>query len=205
MRSDAMNRHGSMTRKGFTLVELLVSITLTIFILTLFATLFGAGNDAVRSARGSGEIDRSVQGSITKIKRDLEHVYIGEGVRLSEAFTSASNIPSAGYFTIEENLPASLPYYCQSADAANLVPNGTPAHDPNFKARVQAINGRLQMTRLSGYTGPGQPAVGYRQGIDDRGLPVEIDVDDVLALRFGCRAIRHRTFSMAGAGGERAG
>jgi type II secretory pathway pseudopilin PulG len=175
-----MMRSERMSRKGFTLVELLVSITLTIFILSLFATLFGAGNDAVRAARGSGEIDRSVQASITKIKRDLEHVYIGDGVKLSEAFTSPTSIPNAGYFTIEENLPASPPYYVQDAtQAANVT---SPAHDPNFAARVQAINARLQLAPPPGYSGPAQPAVGYRQGIDDRGVPLEIDTDDVLAF-----------------------
>lgn len=177
-----MKRMVSGTRKGFTLVELLVSITLTIFILSLFATLFGAGNDAVRTARGSGEIERSVHASITKIRRDLQHVYIGDGVSLGEAFSSPRTIPSAGYFTIEENLPASLPWYCQSADQASAIPNNTPAHDVGFKARVQAINTRVQTPAPAGYTGPTQPAVGYRQGIDDRGVPVEIDVDDVLAF-----------------------
>ncbi|MBX9653821.1 hypothetical protein K2Y11_09420 [bacterium] len=168
----------SARRGGFTLVELLVSVALTVFMLTLFATLFAAGNDAVRVARGTSEIDRSVQGAITKIRRDLEFVYVGDNVSLGKAFSAADQIPSAGYFTIEENMPASPPYYLSDANAASKIT------DPTLKTFVQAIQARITaFTPLPpGYTGAASPTTMYRQGVDERGLPVEVDVDDVIAF-----------------------
>ena len=161
-------------RGGFTLVELLVSVALTVFMLTLFATLFSAGNDAVRVARGTGEIERSLQGAIMKLRRDLQFVYIGDNVSLGKAFSAADQIPSAGYFTIEENMPASPPYYLSDEDAASKLA------DP-LKSFVQAIQNRIVQAPV-GYTGKPKPTTMYRQGIDERGLPVEVDVDDVLAF-----------------------
>jgi len=158
-------------RGGFTLVELLVSVALTVFMLTLFATLFSAGNDAVRIARGSSEADRSVQSAITKLRRDLQFVYVGDNVSLGKAFSAPNQVPTAGYFTIEENMPASPPYYLSDAKEA-----------AKGDAFIKAVQARITLPTPVGYSGEAGPATAYRQGIDERGLPVEVDVDDVLAF-----------------------
>ena len=167
------NRSG---RAGFTLVELLVSISLTVFMLTLFATLFSAGNDAVRIARSSGEIDRSIQGIVTKIKRDLQYVYVGDNVTLGKAFSAIDQVPTAGYFTIEENMPASPPYFLSDSTAAGSISN------PTTKTVVQYIQSGAGSIPQGYSAGPTPVVTMYRQGIDERGLPVEVDVDDVLAF-----------------------
>lgn len=162
-------------RRGFTLVELLVSVALTVFMLTLFATLFSAGNDAVRIARGTSEVDRTVQSAITKLRRDLQFVYVGDNVSLSKAFSAPDQVPTAGYFTIEENMPGSPPPYLSDNNASNSI------SDPSLKSFVQALQARMALTPI-GYGGPNTPVTLYRQGIDERGLPVDADVDDVLAF-----------------------
>jgi type II secretory pathway pseudopilin PulG len=162
-------------RRGFTLVELLVSVALTVFMLTLFATLFSAGNDAVRIARGTSEVDRTVQSAITKLRRDLQFVYVGDNVSLSKAFSAPDQVPTAGYFTIEENMPGSPPPYLSDSSASNNI------LDPSLKSFVQTLQARMALTPI-GYGGPNTPVTLYRQGIDERGLPVDADVDDVLAF-----------------------
>lgn len=162
-------------RRGFTLVELLVSVALTVFMLTLFATLFSAGNDAVRIARGTSEVDRTVQSAITKLRRDLQFVYVGDNVSLGKAFSAPDQVPTAGYFTIEENMPGSPPPYLSDNNASNSI------YDPSLKSFVQSLQGRVALTPI-GYGGPSTPVTLYRQGIDERGLPVDADVDDVLAF-----------------------
>lgn len=163
--------HPRPTRSGFTLVELLVSIGLTIFMLTLFAVLFQSGGEAVKNARGISEADKQVRGVVVKLKRDLQNVFLGDGVSLAHIYERHG--PGAGYFTIEENFPGSPPYYLglpiSEINSAN-IPDG------EVLAAVQFLYGRL--------TKPGNsyPYPGYRQGVDSRGLPVEVDVDDVLAF-----------------------
>lgn len=153
-------------QSGFTLVELLVSIGLTIFMLTLFAVLFQSGGNAVKNARGISEADKQVRGVVVKLKRDLENVFLGDGVSLAHIYEKHG--PGSGYFTIEENMPGSPP---------QALFDPTSVADAEIQAAALFMQNRL--------TKPGTTEVlsaAYRQGIDSRGLPVEVDVDDVIAF-----------------------
>lgn len=117
-------------RAGLTLIEMLVVLALTLFIMTLFTTLFVQATGGMNNARGLSRLDQSLRTTLTLLRKDLHDVYIdGNGVTSpANVFAPGTTlaIPSAGYFSIEENSPA------------------------------------------------------VRQGLDQWGIPVEVDVDDVL-------------------------
>lgn len=121
-------------RGGFTLVELLVTLALTLFILSLFTTLFVAATGGIRTMKGIAAADQRVRNAVTILRKDLATARIRlpnfAAGQPDQAFTAGPPPQQAtgGYFMIEENSPA------------------------------------------------------IRQGVDQWGLPVEVDADDVLAF-----------------------
>ena len=135
-------------RRGLTLVEMLVATALTVFLLAVFSTLFVAATSGVSTIRGITTVDQKVRTTVNSIRWDLENIYLGPHASVGSLFSSENNGPATeGYFTIEENSPAT--YY---PDAANAW---------NANAFV---------------------SLRYRQGVDQTGVPVEIDTDDVMAM-----------------------
>lgn len=96
----------TLPKPGFTLVELLVALGLTIFLLALFTTLMVAATGSINTSQGIGAADQQVRNAIMSLRDDLNNVYVannGTRLALSKLFTSADRIPSQGYFMLEEN------------------------------------------------------------------------------------------------------
>jgi type II secretory pathway pseudopilin PulG len=104
-------------RSGFTLVEMLVAVALTLFILGLFAMLMQSAMQGVRDAKGINAVDQKLRNAVTLIKADLRQVYLANGgTRFSpaELFTRRDRVPTAGYFSLYENsraLPQGMDQY----------------------------------------------------------------------------------------------
>ena len=99
-------------RRGLTLVELLVSIGLIIFIMSIFASLFVQAGGALRQMTGINEIDQQARNLSTLLRRDLDDVFMatagGQQITPAQLFASPEDHDqvAAGYFSIEENSPA---------------------------------------------------------------------------------------------------
>lgn len=113
-------------RAGLTLIEMLVVLALTLFIMTLFSTLFVQATGGMNNARGIARIDQGLRTALTLIRKDLNDVVLQGPTNPGTAFQT--EMTTGGYFMLEENSPA------------------------------------------------------IRQGLDQWGVPVEVDVDDVLAF-----------------------
>jgi type II secretory pathway pseudopilin PulG len=91
---------------GFTMVELLVALGLTIFLLALFTTLMVAATGSINTSQGIGAVDQHVRNAITTLRDDLQKIYLahdGTPLAVSQLFTGPDKIPTEGYFLIEEN------------------------------------------------------------------------------------------------------
>ncbi|HVJ82042.1 MAG TPA: type II secretion system protein [Planctomycetia bacterium] len=93
-------------RTGFTLVEMLVAVALTLFIMGLFAVLMQSATRGVREAKGIASIDQKLRNAVGAIRTDLRQVFLANnGSRFSpaELFTRADRIPTHGFFVVEAN------------------------------------------------------------------------------------------------------
>ncbi len=121
-------------RSAFTLVEMLVSVTLVLLMMTLFASIFQMATGTMGKQRAISEQDQRARALTTVIRKDLQHrtsrypfaFYPGEDSATSPTpFTNRS-----GYFYISTNDPNSglddLIQFTVSADILSEDPDGTP-------------------------------------------------------------------------------
>lgn len=71
------NRIGRPTRSGFTLVELLVSAALIIFVMLIITSVFTSGLTALRNLRGVGQLQDQLRYANTLMRRDLSSPHFG--------------------------------------------------------------------------------------------------------------------------------
>lgn len=89
-------------RRGFTLVELLVSMGLTLFIMTILVEAFGAGMETFSSLRSLGELQTNLRSGLSQLKNDLSLDHFEGGRRLSDQ--GFWNEPRReGFFAIVQN------------------------------------------------------------------------------------------------------
>lgn len=84
------------TRRGLTLVEMLVVVGLTVLMMTIIAQIFGATTTSFQVARAIQEIDQDLRAVEGTIKRDL----LGATARMTPPLNPKDNL---GYFEYGEN------------------------------------------------------------------------------------------------------
>lgn len=106
--NDRCNRP-SRGRGGFTLIEMMVTLALTLIMMVLFAQIFQIAGNFVTRQKGIGENDQTARILTTVLKNDLE----ARTMRVMAAFqpTGSVSLPSQtytsrrGYFYYSENNP----------------------------------------------------------------------------------------------------
>lgn len=86
----------AQTRRGLTLVEMLVVVGLTVLMMTIIAQIFGATTTSFQVARAIQEIDQDLRAIEGTIKRDLA----GATARMTPPLNPKDNL---GYFEYGEN------------------------------------------------------------------------------------------------------
>jgi type II secretory pathway pseudopilin PulG len=95
-------------RSAFTLVEVLVSMALILFIMSILAAAFGAASQAVSDLKAAGDLAEKLRGATGVLKRDLESDHFRDSSaaspRLSDPnflsnWLTAPNVPT-GFFRI---------------------------------------------------------------------------------------------------------
>jgi prepilin-type N-terminal cleavage/methylation domain-containing protein len=106
-RSTRSNPSPDKNRSGFTLVEMLVSVTLVLLMMTMFASIFSMATDSVSKQRGISNHDQKARSLVTIMHADFQHrtlryplpFYPGE-----DSSTSPTPFGNrAGYFYISTN------------------------------------------------------------------------------------------------------
>jgi prepilin-type N-terminal cleavage/methylation domain-containing protein len=90
-------------RQGFTLVEMLVSLALTIFLMAIITEAFVIGLEAFRDMGAIGSMDAKLRSATTQILRDLSGSHFEGDKRLSLMSPDGSFVPpQTGFFVYGE-------------------------------------------------------------------------------------------------------
>jgi type II secretory pathway pseudopilin PulG len=85
-------------RRGFTLVEILVAMALTIFILAILSQAFVTGADTFRTLKAIGDMNASLRTAATILRDDLSADHFDGKRRLSDSTFWTIGPPEQGYF-----------------------------------------------------------------------------------------------------------
>jgi prepilin-type N-terminal cleavage/methylation domain-containing protein len=88
------------SRRGFTLVELLVAMALIIFIMVILTEAFSAGTGAFRALKSAGDMQERLRAAESLIRQDMVHYHFNGSNKLSTL--SATSPPNQGYFYIQQ-------------------------------------------------------------------------------------------------------
>jgi prepilin-type N-terminal cleavage/methylation domain-containing protein len=88
-------------RPGFTLVELLVSMALTLFLMTILVEAFGAGMDTFQGLRALGDVQDQLRSGLNLLKADLAHDHF-EGSRHLSDVNFWDEPRREGFFRVEQ-------------------------------------------------------------------------------------------------------
>src|SRR5262245_22828321 len=108
-------------RKGFTIVELLVSMALILFIMAILSQAFVTGLETFSQLKGIGDMEERLRGAATVLRSDLQQSHFEGGLRLSDpAFFASPNrtydaagnymisYPREGFFRIYQGARSTL-------------------------------------------------------------------------------------------------
>jgi prepilin-type N-terminal cleavage/methylation domain-containing protein len=95
-------------RRGFTLVEVLVAMALTIFILAILSQAFVTGADTFRTLKAIGDMNASLRTAATIMRDDLSADHFEGKRRLSDSVFWTIGPPEQGYFYLYQG-PAAAP------------------------------------------------------------------------------------------------
>jgi prepilin-type N-terminal cleavage/methylation domain-containing protein len=91
-------------RRGFTLVEMLVAMALTVFIMAILSQAFVAGLDTFRGLKAMGDMQQTLRVGINSLRSDLSADHF-EGKRKLSDPDITSNPPKQGYVFIRQANP----------------------------------------------------------------------------------------------------
>src|SRR3954468_12381473 len=89
-------------RNAFTLIEMMVVIALTMFIMIILAQSFSAGLEVFRDLKAIGDMDDTGRGAAQLLRKDLSSDHFTGKRRLSDA-NLWSDLPREGFFRVVTN------------------------------------------------------------------------------------------------------
>lgn len=88
-------------RHGFTLVEMLVAMALTVFIMSIVTSAFVTGLETFRQLKGIGDMQASLRTAAIRLRADLKANHFDGKKRLSDpTLWTANYMPLEGFFAI---------------------------------------------------------------------------------------------------------
>src|SRR5262245_8636660 len=90
-------------RPGFTLVELLVSFALILFIMVILSEAFGAAAKTFRDLKAIGDMNAKLRIVSNMLRRDLAADHFEGRKRLSDPNFWSNGPPTEGYFRIYQD------------------------------------------------------------------------------------------------------
>src|SRR5688500_17353754 len=96
-----MNKQASIKRPGFTLVEMMVAMTLTIFVMVILSQAFTSGLETFSGLKAIGDMQEDLRSCTTLMRDDLIQDHFEAKRRLSDPITSLQNEKiREGFFVI---------------------------------------------------------------------------------------------------------
>ena len=99
-------------RSGFTLVEVLVSMALILFIMSILSAAFVAATQSVSDLKSAGDLAEKLHGAVNVLRRDLEQDHFTDSSQVSPLLSQLWTTPAArrrrqlGFFRIYEGAAA---------------------------------------------------------------------------------------------------
>lgn len=119
-------------RAGFTLIELMVVMTLTMFIMAVLAQSFGTGLDTFRQLKAIGDMQDGLRTATTIIRSDLTQDHFEGKRRLSDPNFWQSPIRE-GFFAIRQGSPSTD----EGPDSDNLRSQRAVDHVLHFSMKLR--------------------------------------------------------------------
>jgi hypothetical protein len=114
-------------RIGFTLVELLVSVALIIFVLLILSEAFRAGVASTQTLKAMGDLDQKLRTVSTLIRNDLEADHFEGKKRLSDLELWRDGPPREGFVRIWQGTRVNPPVALLNPTLPRYVPEGSDA------------------------------------------------------------------------------
>lgn len=113
-------------RAGFTLVEMMVSVALVLFIMVILTEAFGKGLESFRTLKGIGDLEAKLRSAVTVLRRDLAFDHFEGKRRLSDDRLTwqIAGRPREGRFDILS---------CPPAWGTGVQPEGQDADSIDFQ------------------------------------------------------------------------
>jgi prepilin-type N-terminal cleavage/methylation domain-containing protein len=129
-------------RRGFTLVEIMVAMALTLFILAILSEVFVTGADTFRTLKAVGDLNASLRSTTNMLRSDLSAKHFEGTRRLSDASFWTEGPPQQGYFYLYQGPPpgtaGSDPNNVNEGfDADLILSRRCVAHKLAFTVRLQ--------------------------------------------------------------------
>lgn len=121
-------------RQAFTLVELMVSMALIIFMMAILSQAFIAALTTFRNLKGQGDLAEKLRATAQILQHDLATDHFGSGRRLSDPTFWNSGPPQQGFFQIYHGSASSKIYttlpssWIEGYDLDFLGANGIPSY-----------------------------------------------------------------------------
>jgi type II secretory pathway pseudopilin PulG len=151
-------------RQGFTLVELLVSMALIIFIMAILSTAFVAATNTFRSLKSSGDMAEKLRATTQVLQRDLAHDHFEGKKRLSNPNFWVNGPPEQGFFQIYQGSAPSTTlgsaYFMEYTDIGGFWSYRSVDHSLAFSVKLRGndmsnfLSAGGGMAALSGMFGP---------------------------------------------------
>ncbi|MFO0845991.1 MAG: type II secretion system protein [Gemmataceae bacterium] len=123
------------SRPGFTLVELLVSMALIIFIMYILAESFSAGAKAFRDLKAVGDMNERLRVAANTIRRMLAADHFEGHKRLSDPNFWADGPPRSGFFRIWQDQPTA-----NDVDEGVDLDSDTGAENHSFRTTTHHLH-----------------------------------------------------------------
>jgi hypothetical protein len=129
-----------MRRQAFTLVEMMVSLTLVLFIMVLLSQAFQAGLESFRLLKGVGDMEERLRSVTTILRRDLAADHFEGRRRISDDSFWTLGPPREGFFRVWHGTP----YSTQPGDP-NVI-EASPPQDPDQIGSSRATDHMLHFS-----------------------------------------------------------
>ena len=134
-----------MKRQGFTLVEMLVAMALTLFIMVILSQAFITGLDTFSQLKGIGDMEEKLRVFTNNMRNDLTLDHFEAKRRMSDP-TFLSAFPRQGFFRIYQKTPSFLegsdlddpnPPNASSGLDPTQIPPAYPVHMLHFTIKLR--------------------------------------------------------------------
>lgn len=155
-------------RPGVTVIELLVSMALILFIMAILSQAFIAGLDTFQKAKSMGDMDQNLRSMLTVLARDLTADHFNSPYKLSALPTTPP--PSQGFFFIRQGTGSGSISSGGSGGSTSITLSAAPVGLQSSAAVV--LSGGASPPEIayttSGYT-PGANPILIQKGIVNTG------------------------------------